>query len=83
MDAKEKERQLYTNPNWESLIANIMVGESLWICCSKAAKSSQVAPRLGLDLDAHDLRRFYFDILGLALGAAHGLVDHDPAVRQR
>ena len=28
--------------------------------------------------DAHNLRRLDLDVLGLALGAAHGLVDHYP-----
>ena len=39
MDAKEKERTLYTSPNWESLIANIMV----------ALGASLALARLGLE----------------------------------
>jgi hypothetical protein len=39
MEAKEKDKMLYTSPNWESLIANIMVGKVYGATALKAAMS--------------------------------------------
>jgi len=44
IEAKEKDRQLYTSPYWESLIANIMVGKAFWF----AAQEQQSAFKSGL-----------------------------------
>ena len=35
MEAKEKERMLYTSPNWESLIANIILPKMFWVATPK------------------------------------------------
>jgi hypothetical protein len=39
IEAKEKDKMLYTSPNWESLIANIMVGKVYGATALKAAMS--------------------------------------------